>query len=185
MKRGDRAWWIDIVNQSDTLLMTAATYSHLRQRGEVAEGDADSRSLTSPPVSETELRALEVRIGRPLCWSYRELLAGVGHRARLTASIGRLLPLAEVDLYSQRDADLVRVLMASWEPSSLVVERYLHYDPQTGCAPVVDYHGDHLDRVIEIAEEEDEITVLLDPLVVSPTGEWEAWYFGPGRIQGA
>jgi hypothetical protein len=137
------------------------------------------------PASEQELASLEGRIERKLPWSYRELLSATNGFIRLSSTIGALLRASKVDLYSRRDPDTVALLASNWHPSYLATNTYRLYDPSTRQAPTMDYHGDHLSEVVQITEEEDEIIVLLDPLIEDENGEWEAWYFGPGRIQGA
>jgi hypothetical protein len=176
---GGRQWWLKIIQESHLLLSTSPVYEHLRAHESALE------SVTIGGASDLAINALEQRIGRSLCWSYRELLLAADGPIRMAPSIGELLTASAVDLYCRRAPDLVSVLMDNWKRSYLDSDRYFDYDPQTGRAANMNYHGDHLDRVVEITSEEDEITILLDPLVVCSTGEWEAWFFGPGRLQGA
>ena len=182
MKRGNREWWAAILEDLSDLLLASPSYAYLLEAGLVPQSKAGFKLVAA---REDEIADLEVRIGRRLPWSYRELLSASNGFPWLTNTIGRLLRASEVDLYQQRDPEIVRTAMEDWDMSWVDLARHLEYDATTGRAPVMDYRGDHLSRVVEVTEEYDGLTILLDPLIQDPSGEWEAWYFGPGRIQGA
>src|SRR4051794_31644764 len=79
MERGSRDWWIELVKESYQLLLTSPAYAYLRE-----QLMSENRGPIGPPdvvgASEEERRKLEERIGRPLCWSYRELVWDSGLR---------------------------------------------------------------------------------------------------------
>ena len=118
---------------------------------------------------------LERRLGRTLPPSYRGFLAVSNGWRRTTPFIEQVYSAGEVDYFRVRNQE--------WIDS--YVEAYQHNDPEVTEAEhrtygegqnVGAFRVAYLRDCVQISEVGDAAVYLLNPGVVTPEGEWEAWF---------
>lgn len=139
---------------------------------ELPDEVVESGWIGFPSASDKDLERAERRPGRSLPPSYREFLKITNGWRRTTPFIQRLWPIDEVDFFRTRHQQWIDVYLVD-EPLEVSVEEHLVYgetqDPIT-------FRAEYLQTAIEISEEGDAAIYLLNPEVVTPDGEWEAWF---------
>jgi hypothetical protein len=125
------------------------------------------------PATEAEIAAVEARLGIALPPSYREFLLVSNGWHDTGTDIESILPIDEIDWLRDLNPDLIEIWMDS------TGQEGWPDDPVEG----VNYH--HLAKTLVVSGGY-EAYVLLNPEVISPDGEWEAWLFadwvpGAGR----
>ncbi|GEM_PF-1988629 len=127
--------------------------------------------LGFPGATAPQLKELATRLGRPLPPSYAEFLAVTNGFRRITPSIDEAFPAAQVQLFSQHNADWI----AAWKQHALPVKskQHLCYGTQQDCAV---FDASYLDGAVQVSAVGDGV-LLLNPAVTTPDGEWEAWFF--------
>jgi hypothetical protein len=131
--------------------------------------------LGYPGATEEQIAALEAHLGTRLPPSYRAFLA-VSNGWRMTTSfIYRLWSTDEVEWFAVRNQDWIDAYVdASDDLPPVTDEEYFVYDEaQAGGAFRVEY----LQSALEISGTGDSAMYLLNPEIVTPEGEWEAWFF--------
>jgi hypothetical protein len=146
---------------------------HDEQLDHLADEVIESGWLGYPGATEAQLVAAEQRLGQRLPPSYREFLqVANGWRS---IEPGRFLPIEQVDRFEARDPAAVQAIQAL-----------------LGDAPAEPLKGEqsgagewqearqrrlaHLRAALQISEwQEPGLVYLLNPAVVTPEGEWEAW----------
>jgi len=131
--------------------------------------------LGAPGATEAELAAAEARLGRALPPSYRSFLActnGLRQPMDFTpARGGHLWPADRIEWFRVRNADLI----AAYSNVKLAIpdQLYFVYGPEQDPAYL---RTEYLPELLEISHDGDGF-YLLNPQVVGPDGEWEAWFF--------
>lgn len=117
--------------------------------------------LGYPPATDAQIAATEKRLGLTLPPSYKSFLKVSNGWRAIDQFINRLWPVEEIDWLATTDPETVEV----WE------------DASTGGDIL--YESKYIASTIQISDREYAGTAmyLLNPKVVSPTGEWEAWFF--------
>ncbi|MFE2932461.1 SMI1/KNR4 family protein [Streptomyces sp. NPDC059278] len=143
-----------------------------------------ARWLGSAGATPQELAALEVRLGTELPPSYREFLRTSDGWLDTTSEIRRLLPVREIGWVRDLDPELIESWTGSGEPDDVPDEQYFVYgDEQEPWAIRTEYLND----LLKISHTPGALDVyLLNPRVVTPDGEWEAWYLAhwlPGAVR--
>lgn len=131
--------------------------------------------IGSPGVTQAQLLEAEQRLGRRLPPSYREFLQLTnGWPCGLTEP---LLPVEQVDLFQVKDPDYARAWIGDWEREGLDLSEADHrvYGEQQD--PMC-FHFAYLETALQISKQRDGYVYLLNPEVVTPEGEWEAWILG-------
>jgi hypothetical protein len=135
--------------------------------------------LGAPGATDAQLVAKEQRLGRQLPPSYREFLQLTnGWPFGLTEP---LLPIEEVDLFQVKEPELAQSWLEDREEFDLSEADHRVYGKQQR---VSFFHYAYLQTALQISEQEDAYVYLLNPEVVTPEGEWEAWILG-SKILGA
>ena len=137
---------------------------------------ARSGWLGHPPAGEVEIAAAEARLGARLPPSYRAFLATTNGWREAGFFIHRLWPVQEIAWYAARHQDLIDAWMggASYcgpAPPVPDAEYFVYDDTQTAL------RDEYLQTALEISEDTGDGVCLLNPQVVFPDGEWEAWFF--------
>ena len=122
--------------------------------------------LGFPGATEVDLAQAEARLGTRLPRSYREFLKATNGLNQpfsyVPACGGDFWPAAQVDWFNARNAGWIEaydgVDDVSLQPASL---RFV----------------DELRGTLELSHDGDAAAYLLNPRVVGPDGEWEAWFF--------
>ncbi|MEV6744517.1 SMI1/KNR4 family protein [Streptomyces sp. NPDC051080] len=143
-----------------------------------------ARWLGSAGATPQELAALEARLGTVLPPSYREFLRTSDGWLDTTSGIRRLLPVREIGWVRDLDPELIEGWTGGGEPDDVPDEQYfVHGDEQEPWTIRTEYLND----LLKISHTPGALDVyLLNPRVVTPDGEWEAWYFAhwlPGAVR--
>ncbi|GHO72198.1 hypothetical protein KSC_110900 [Ktedonobacter sp. SOSP1-52] len=137
--------------------------------------------VDSPGATEAQLLAAEQRLGRRLPPSYRKFLQLTnGWPCGLTEP---LLPIEQVDLFQVKEPDYARDWIENWDWEMFDLSEADHrvYGKQQESSY---FHAAYLQTALQISEQQDGYVYLLNPEVVTPEGEWEAWILG-SKILGA
>jgi hypothetical protein len=146
-----------------------------------------------PGATEERIAALEARLGATLPPSYRAFLAfSNGWRAT-----GHFIPAVwsteEVEWFAVRNQDTIddwldgEATVTGGEPLPPVPdEDYLSYGKDGAAEGAM--RSEYLQTALEISDREVAGTAiyLLNPQIVTPEGEWEAWFFAhwiPGAVR--
>nr|WSX75538.1 SMI1/KNR4 family protein [Streptomyces sp. NBC_00899] len=133
-----------------------------------------ARWLGSASASAEEIVQLEERLGIGLPPSYRQFLQTSNGWLDTTSWIERLLPAQEVGWAR----DLAPESVSPWVDAAGTFEvsdenYYVYGEEQDPCLMRAEY----LPHALKISHTPHATDVyLLNPLVVTPDGEWEAWY---------
>ena len=143
-----------------------------------------ARWLGGPGAAPGELTELEERLGTALPPSYRQFLQISDGWLDTTTEIGRLLPARDVGRVRDVDPELAGDWGGDRGGTDVPDEEYFVYgDEQDPCAIRTGYLSDML-KVSHTPGAGD--VYLLNPHVVTPAGEWEAWYLAhwlPGAVR--
>lgn len=133
--------------------------------------------LGSPPASDDNIKAAEERLEVTLPPSYCAFLQ-VTNGWYDTGRFGqRIWSVGEIDWYIDQHRDLVHAWMEgeSWNgpPAPVPDEQYFNYGPEQQPYTM---RSEYLPQMLEVSDVGDGV-YLLNPRVVTPEGEWEAWFF--------
>jgi hypothetical protein len=138
--------------------------------GEVAA----TRWLGNSGCSDRQLDALERRLGARLPNSYKEFLNVTNGWWLATGSVYRLWPTDKVEWLRERhQKDWIEPWSTDQEPVD--DDDYFVYGE---AQDTVNIRPEYLSTALEISEFSDGVIVLLNPKVLTPEGEWEAWFMG-------
>jgi len=139
---------------------------------------ADLREFN--PCGEPQLKQTEERLEIALPASYRSFLKVSNGLNGASRAVPVLRPV-EACAGSERNIGEWSGAYKSHPRVESFDKEYFNY--QT--VDVVDFEPDHLKNGLCISEVGDEAVVLLNPMVIWPDGEWEAWLFAnwlPGAM---
>jgi hypothetical protein len=151
-----------------------------RLRPEVVE----SGWLGYTPASEEEIVAAETRLGVRFPPSYRAFLRVTDGWRYMNSFVHRVWPTPGIAWFRQRNQEWIDAYVepAKGDPR-LPDERYLVYGKDQDSSA---FRPEYLQTALEISDTGDEAILLLNPEIVTPEGEWEAWFFAnwlPGAIR--
>jgi hypothetical protein len=142
----------------------------------VAPEAAKSGWFGYPPATEAEIAGAEARLGVRLPPSYRAFLATTNGWREAGFFIHKLWPVQEIEWYAARHQDLINAWMSGasyYGPAPPVPdEDYFVYGDEQAAL-----RDEYLQTALEISEDTGDGVCLLNPQVVFPDGEWEAWFF--------
>lgn len=129
------------------------------------------------PVSQGDIADAERRLGVALPPSYRSFL-GVTDGWRNTGYfIEDVWHVAAIDWYANRHQDLIDAWIDGEKyagpPPAVTDDEYLDYGPNQQAHTL---RSEYLNDVLQISDIGDGV-YLLNPRIVTPDGEWEAWFF--------
>jgi hypothetical protein len=131
----------------------------------------DSGFLGKSGASEAQFAQLESRLETQLPPSYREFLQFTNGWGKLTHFIHKLWSAEEVDWFRIRNQDWIDALTSIPVYPKISDEEYLRYDDQR--IPII--RLEYLPRTLEVSDTGEGSIYLLNPEIVTPDGEWEAW----------
>jgi hypothetical protein len=135
-------------------------------------------------ASENEVDATERRLGTHLPPSYRAFLKASNGWRFPSVSIFDLLPATKVVWFRERNQDWIDAYVApSAELPPISDKDYFVYGAKQDC---VKFRVEYLQTALQVSDEGDSAVVLLNPKVITPEGEWEAWFFAnwlPGAVR--
>jgi hypothetical protein len=147
-----------------------------RIRSELPEEVVISEWMGSAPASEGELLELEDRLGKRLPPSYRQFLATTNGWRATGYFIGQIWPATSVDWFRVHNQDWIDAYLepGQGEPPLSLEEHLVYGKQQDSCR----FRCEYLQSTLQISAMGDSAVYLLGPEVQTPSGEWEAWFFG-------
>lgn len=164
------AQWKSLLTNWSTQLINTDLASHLDPV------DRNLPYLGFPPASPDAISSLEFRLGVSLPPSYRAFLQTTDGFRVISPFIYRLRSIADVDWFRVEHQGWIE----TWnEPTP-------YSDPDRPDDPDEEYYdysrgpengmrASHLGTMLQISDHGDGV-MLLNPLAVTPDGEWEAWF---------
>jgi SMI1 / KNR4 family (SUKH-1) len=148
-----------------------------------------------PGATEAELQHTEARLGTRLPPSYRDFLKVTNGWRQTTPFIHRIWSTRDLNWFPVRHRDWITDFtlgyLDSEDPSAMHPTRngyrnltalpeipdadYFVYGEAQDCSRL---RVQYLETTLEISEIGDSAIYLLNPSVITPEGEWEAWFFG-------
>lgn len=132
--------------------------------------------LGYPGATEEQIRQAETRLGAQLPPSYREFLKVTNGWRMTTSFIERVWSTDEIVWFADRNPQWIAGYTRTRSNQSLPTvpdDEYFVYGE--GQDPVL-MRIEYLPSALQISEEGDAAIYLLNPQVVTPEGEWEAWF---------
>ena len=129
--------------------------------------------LGYPGATEEQLQQAEARLGVHLPPSYRTFLATTNGWRTTGTFIDRLWSTEEVEWFKARNQDWIDAY-TQFGYTEVSDEEYFVYGDEQDSAF---FRTEYLTSALEISDVGDSAILLLNPQVVSPQGEWEAWFF--------
>jgi hypothetical protein len=132
----------------------------------------DTGWIGYPGATEEQLIRTEERLGVTLPPSYREFLKISNGWRKTTPFIDKLWSAEEVDWFSSRNQSWID----AWTREIIPVpdEEYFVYGEEQS---ELTLRAEYLKTALEISDTGDSAIYLLNPQIVTPAGEWEAWFF--------
>ncbi|PSB24196.1 SMI1/KNR4 family protein [Stenomitos frigidus] len=143
--------------------------------------------LGYPGATEKQIAHTEARLGATLPPSYRAFLKVSNGWRQTTLFSNQLWSLKDIEWFAVRHQAWVD---AFWEKSghhspestnakalapSIPDEEYFVYGQEQDCSKI---RIEYLQTALEISKRGEGAIYLLNPQIVAPDGEWEAWFFG-------
>lgn len=129
--------------------------------------------LGFPGATAAQVTGLEARLGAPLPPSYRTFLTVSNGWCHTTGFIYRLWSTEEVEWFAVSHQDWVDAYVAPAGPPVPDEDYYVYGEAQSS----VTMRPEYLQTALEISDVGDSAIYLLNPRIVTPDGEWEAWFF--------
>lgn len=168
----DQARWEQLLRQWSNDILESDEFAGLIPPDVVA-----ARWLGYPGATEAEIAQAEARLGVTLPPSYRAFLR-VSNGWRMTSSfIDQLWSTDQIGWFRDRNQSWINAFVAPRRPlrtpSTPDAQYFVYGDQQDPTELRVEY----LQSALEISAIGDAAIYLLNPEVVTPEGEWEAWLF--------
>lgn len=161
------AWRLFLEQWSRQSLLNAPEYGEDLPEAVVASG-----WVGFPGATEEHLQAAERRLGRRLPPSYRQFLCVTNGWRPIPGE--PLLPIEQVDLFWIKEPEWAQAWVDGWEADLTEAEHCVYGKQQKAGY----YRRAYLLTAFQVGEAEDGYVYLLNPEVVTPEGEWEAWLLG-------
>jgi hypothetical protein len=133
--------------------------------------------LGYPGATEAQLVATEHRLGVQLPPSYRTFLQTTNGWRQLTSYIYQIWPTEGVDWFAVKNQSLINIWINSYAHALPISDQDYFVYGEEQYAPR--FRPRYLQSALEISECDDGTVYLLNPQVVTPAGEWEAWLLAP------
>ncbi len=134
-----------------------------------------------PGANQEQIAALEARLGATLPLSYRTFLAFSNGWRHTGSFISAVCSTEQVEWFAVRNQDTIDAWRGGEryrgaEPLPVPDEEYLDYDERGAASGAM--RSEYLQTALEISDcESGDGVYLLNPQIVTPEGEWEAWFF--------
>ena len=166
--------WQTFLNRWSRLVLAAPGLRHAMAADVTGPGTLGRRG-----ASEEEISRVEARLEIKLPPSYRAFLKVSDGWFIGMDDKSRLFQIKEVDWFSVRFPDMLQGWLTGYqqqgEPEPVPEEVYRVYGEDQDPSRV---HTQDLRAALTVGEGDDAV-YLLNPRVVDPSGEWEAWFFAP------
>ncbi len=132
--------------------------------------------LGHPGAPEEQITRAEARLGARLPPSYREFLTVSNGWQVLTPFIYELWSTDEIEWFRVRHQEdwIEPWLSGSGGPKAVPDSEYFVYGPGQS---VLTMRAEYLETALEVSDVGNDAILLLNPQIVTPEGEWEAWFF--------
>lgn len=131
-----------------------------------------SRWPGSPGASVDQLTQAEKRLAIQLPPSYRTFLHASNGWTQASRSVPILLPIENIQWFRKLHREWILAYQFS-EPLDLPEAEYFDYAKSDS----VQFCPRHLQHTLCVSDIGDDAVLLLNPMVIWPDGEWEAWFF--------
>ncbi len=137
--------------------------------------------LGYPGASAQEIATAEERLDRTLPDSYKQFLrvSNGWRQMAMYAEDCRMFAVDEIDLFRYTHPDAVdgwlRAIPTGYDSFRTPDDKYFIYGAEQDASTLRD---EYVATAYAISELIDAAIYLLNPMVITPDGEWEAWYFG-------
>lgn len=133
--------------------------------------------LGFPPATEAQILDAERRLGATFPPSYRAFLRFTNGWRRTGFFIDALLPVDDVDWYRARHQDAIDAwidgVQSAGPPIEVRDEEYFVYGAEQDSST---FRDRYLQTALQVSAVYETNVYLLNPRVVFPDGEWEAWF---------
>lgn len=136
----------------------------------------------NPGASEQQLLVVEKRLKVKLPPSYRAFLSASNGWRHASQTSPVLRAVEDIRWFRKEHRDWFEAYQMSAEPLCVIEQDYFNYAQPDSAS----FEIKHLAQTLCISEVGDDAVLLLNPMVVWPDGEWEAWFFAnwlPGAIR--
>ncbi len=158
--------WRELLTQWSKEIIESGEYE-----GELPPEVVASGWLGYPGATDDEIAAAEARLGTTFPPSYREFLKVTNGWRMTTTFIRKIRSTEEVEWLATQDQEMIDIWMEG-EQEVVSDEEYLVY----GRKAVQPLRAEYLQTALAVSDYGDGI-YLLNPQIVTPEGEWEAWFF--------
>jgi hypothetical protein len=143
--------------------------------------------LGYPGATEEQISRAEYRLGTTLPPSYREFLKVTNGWRQTTPFIYKLWSIEEIEWFAVRRPDWIDSFVAGCISTyknnattfssipAIPDAEYFVYGDEQDCSKL---RLEYLQTALEISDMGDSAIYLLNPQIITPDGEWEAWFFG-------
>ena len=170
----DRRWWWDTLAGISTGLLAVDS-----NRVRLEDAIVRSGWLGRPPAADEEIAQLEERLGTRLPPSFRDYLRVSNGWLLGPDYPDRWFGTDEIGWFRDIEPQYVEIWTEEIYPVS--DEQYFVYGPEQDTVWI---RREYLPSCLQVAENVDGYLYLLNPEVVNPQGEWEAWVMG-SKLAGA
>jgi hypothetical protein len=160
--------WDGFLRRWSKEIIATGKYNHMLPSEVVASG-----WLGYPGATEDHLQEAESRLGVPLPSTYRQFLATTNGWRMTGTFIYRLWSTEEIDWFRVRNQDWIDAYTED-DTDPIPDSQYFVYGE--GQDPI-HIRTEYLPTMLEISDTGQEAIYLLNPNIVTPEGEWEAWFF--------
>ncbi|MGE3911093.1 MAG: SMI1/KNR4 family protein [Chloroflexota bacterium] len=169
----NRASWQNLLTRWNAELLARPD---LLERVPGATEAAATGWLGYPPATASQIAAAEARIGKRLPPSYRAFLE-VSNGWRVLGDFHwDILPTERIEWFRVNNQDWIDAYQKPAAKFPDVTEKaHRVYGPGQS---EPEFRRTYLDSLLEISGIGDSVILLLNPDIVFPNGEWEAWDFG-------
>jgi hypothetical protein len=135
-----------------------------------------SQWLGYPGATEDQIAQAEARLGTTLPPSYRAFLKASNGWRYAGILVGRLWSTEEIEWFAVRHQEdwIDPWIEGAGNPPPVPDDEYFVYGESQDSANI---REEYLQTALEISAERNGGIYLLNPQVVTPEGEWEAWFF--------
>lgn len=144
------------------------------ERSQLPQRILESPYLGYPGATEEEIVSAESRLGVTLPPSYREFLkASNGLRYDLEGNDRNFSSTEDIEWYALGNEDFIEELEKIFSEPPVTDEQYFYYNEDQN---LYMFRPEYLRTALEISEPYFGNVFFLNPQIVTPEGEWEAWF---------
>lgn len=166
--------WQGLLTQLSTTLLEA---DDLGDGNPIPQQVRSAEWLGYPGASEEQIAQAEERLGTKFPPSYRDFLQVSNGWRYLNDSIYHLWSAEEIEWFPTRNQEWIDSWLegeSEYGSPTVSDKDYFVYGEQQD---PVHLRSEYLPKALEISDIGDDAILLLNPQIVTPQGEWEAYFF--------